>query len=321
MQDNGRGPPGGDGTAFARRVTGILRGLARPGTYLGAAREIAHGSFQLAAYPFGMVPMPPARNAGYRPPRLRETSLLATDPGMTCTPVVLVHGYVHNRSAFLVMQGALRRAGFQYVHAFNYLPLAYDLLELATLLAGEVERILATWGAQRCMIVGHSMGGMIARTYVQELGGEDTVDTVVTLGSPHRGTYTAYAGLGPAAAQLRPGSAFLRRLHDGARPSAVRWVAFYSDLDAAVVPAASGRLEPAALQAVNVRVGDIGHTSLLLTGEVLRGVVQYLSNPALGRPVSLPDVSALPTPAQRQRRHGAAGVEGSMRAEDVSDHR
>jgi pimeloyl-ACP methyl ester carboxylesterase len=227
MQDNGRGPPGGDGTAFARRVTGILRGLARPGTYLGAAREIAHGSFQLAAYPFGMVPMPPARNAGYRPPRLRETSLLATDPGMTCTPVVLVHGYVHNRSAFLVMQGALRRAGFQYVHAFNYLPLAYDLLELATLLAGEVERILATWGAQRCMIVGHSMGGMIARTYVQELGGEDTVDTVVTLGSPHRGTYTArLCVLAPAARRRATlGSALGSLLlgpRRGSRPSGER---------------------------------------------------------------------------------------------------
>jgi triacylglycerol esterase/lipase EstA (alpha/beta hydrolase family) len=152
------------------------------------------------------------------------------------------------------------------------------------------------------MLVGHSMGGMIARTYVQELGGEDTVDTVVTLGSPHRGTYTAYAGFGPAAAQLRPGSAFLRRLENGARPSRVRWVAFHSDLDAAIVPSSYARLEPAALQAVNVQVRDTGHTSLLLTGEVLRGVVQYLANPALDRPSPSPGLAALPSPAQRRRR-------------------
>jgi pimeloyl-ACP methyl ester carboxylesterase len=40
-------------------------------------------------------------------------------------------------------------------------------------------------------IVGHSLGGMIARYYVQRMGGSAAVGTLVTLGGPHTGTVTA----------------------------------------------------------------------------------------------------------------------------------
>lgn len=265
-----------------------LRTLLRPGAVAGTVREAALSVFHLTTYPLGVVP-------GLRPPRLRrdappprgrrKRSLLASDPETARTPVVLVHGWFHNGSAFLVMSRALKRAGFQHVHQLGYSPLVHDVPTAAGLLAVEVRRVLAAHGAERCMVVGHSMGGLVARSYVQDLGGEDTVDTVITLGTPHRGTYASYLGLGPAAVQMRPGSDFLRGLEATARPSRVRWVAYYSDLDFLITPAVSAKLVHPAFQATNVRLRDTGHLSLLLSSEVLRGVVDWLSDPQVARPL------------------------------------
>ena len=56
------------------------------------------------------------------------------------------------------------------------------------------------------------MGGLIARYYVQRLGGDARVHTLVTLGTPHGGTAAAYLVPHRLARQLRPDS-------DAGRPS------------------------------------------------------------------------------------------------------
>ena len=232
---------------------------------------------------------------------MRAQSRLALDPTLASTPVLLVHGYIHNRSAFLAMSRQFKRAGFRYVDGFNYNALTDGIPEAAARLGAEVERVLTATGATRVLIVGHSMGGMVARYYVQELGGEDTVDTLITLGSPHRGTYASYVGLGAATAQLRPRSELLARLDASARPGPVRWIAYWSDLDIFVTPVSHARLDHPALGAHNVRVRDTGHLSLLASGWVLKDVLAHLTNPDLHRPTE-EDVAALATTAQRRRR-------------------
>lgn len=271
--------------ALGRHAADAARALGRRASALGTAREVALGAVHVATYPLGLLARP-RRAVGYDRRSLLQRSLLALDPAAACTPIVLVHGWFHNRSAFLVMGRALRRAGFQHVSDWSYNALAQPIPTSAALLAAEVERVLAATGADRCTLVGHSLGGLVARAYVQEHGGEATVDTLVTLGTPHRGTYTSYLGLGPAVTQMRPGSAFLRRLEETARPSAVRYVAYWSDLDLLVAPAVHGKLVHPALQATNVRLTDTGHLSLLLSGEVLRGVVTWLADRDAGRPAA-----------------------------------
>ncbi len=271
-----------DDAALVRRQAAIaLRSLVRPGTYIGAVREVALTAVHAAAYPMGVARDGHRRTTPFTPPPGAEVAVADHDTaGM---PIILVHGYVHNRSAFLGMSRALRKRGFRHIHAFDYNPLAYDIPEIAGMLAAEVERVLAVSGADRCMLVGHSMGGVIARYYVQQLGGHDLVDTVITLGAPHRGTYAAYLGVGRAVAQIRPGTTLLRKLQETSRPSDVRWVALYSDLDALVVPAVNAKLTHPALRATNIKLADLGHLSLLLSGEVLRTVVAHLADRTLNR--------------------------------------
>lgn len=264
-----------DRALIRRQLTAAGRALLRPRAYAGAAREMALAAFHVATYPLGIVPSAQPVAVPFSARRMLGTSPM--DAGAAETPVVLVHGYIHNHSAFLVMAGALRRAGFAHVHGLNYNPLRAGIAEIADALAVEVERVLGATGAPRCIIIGHSMGGIVARYYTQLIAAPGTVDTVVTLGSPHRGTYTAHLGPGPAARELRPRSPLLRRLEESARPSEVRWIAYYSDLDIMVTPAVSAKLVHPALRATNIRIHDTGHLSLLLSGEAMRSIVTHFS--------------------------------------------
>src|SRR3989442_7032 len=78
----------------------------------------------------------------------------------------------------------------------------------------DIGNVMRQSGAPRVHLVGHSLGGLVARWYVQESGGAKSVDHCITLGTPHRGTLAAYAGIGEAAVQMRPGSAVLKQLAD-----------------------------------------------------------------------------------------------------------
>ena len=92
---------------------------------------------------------------------------------------------VDNRSIFTVLRRGLRRRGFRRVLAINYSPLTSDVRLAATNLATRVEQLCAETGFERIHVIGHSMGGLIARYYVQRLGGDARVHTLVTLGTPH----------------------------------------------------------------------------------------------------------------------------------------
>ena len=277
-----------DDRALLRRQFGeATRAVLRPRTYLGALKEAGLSAFHIATYPLGVMPSARPVAVPFVSRRQVHHPVFETDPEAAHTPVVLVHGYVHNRSAFLVMAASLRRAGFQHVHGLNYNPLRDGIPTIAEMLAVEVDRVLGATGAERCMIVGHSMGGIVARYYTQELAEPGTVDTVITLASPHRGTYTAHLGIGSAAGQLRPKTALMRRLEEGARPSDTRWISYYCDLDLMVTPAVSAKLVHPALKATNIRLHNTGHLSLLLSGEALRSIVDHLADRQLGRAVDL----------------------------------
>lgn len=260
-----------------RQARAAVKTLLRPATYAGAAREVALTGVHAALYPLGIVGAQPkaepdgANTAAPTHPALRD------DPDTADIPVVLVHGYVHNRSAFTVLSHQLRRAGFRYVHGLNYNPLRSDIAEIAGMLAIEVDRVREVTGSPRVMLVGHSMGGIVARYYTQELAAPETVDTVITLASPHRGTYTTYLAPGPAARDLQPGSRLIRRLKESARPSATRWIAYWSDLDFFVTPTEHAKIVHPALDATNRRLSTTGHLSVLMSREVTSGVVDQLA--------------------------------------------
>jgi pimeloyl-ACP methyl ester carboxylesterase len=244
----------------------IRRAVTRPETYTGALRELTSTAACVARYPLGVI------DAAIR------TGTPCGRPELD-TPVLLVHGYGHNRSGWVGLDRALRREGFTSVHTWNYNPLRYDVPTLAAHLGERVELLRAITGSAKVHVVGHSLGGVLLRWYVQELGGDQTVDTAITIASPHEGTDLARLVFGPGATTIRqiaPGSEVMRTIAAGARASAVRWIAFYSNLDALVMPATSAMIRAPELRAVNVFVKDQGHLSIMLAPAVTGSIVEQL---------------------------------------------
>ena len=191
------------------------------------------------------------------------------------TPVALVHGYFHNRSGFDYLSRELRLRGFRWIHGMNYNPLGHSIPDLAERFGHYVEDLRRVSGANRVHLVGHSLGGVIARWYVEELEGYKVVDTCVTIGTPHHGTLAAYLGPGAAARDLRPGSGVMQRLDQSLRRSRVKYVNLYSDLDFLILPPSSALL-PEQRNVHNHLIEDLGHTSLLLSEELVDQLCGHL---------------------------------------------
>jgi pimeloyl-ACP methyl ester carboxylesterase len=246
------------------RLPGVTA-LLRPAALRGAAVELAWVTAHLATYPLGVAAERRAR--ADRPLHLGKLSpvqrgLVVGDIEAAGTPILLVHGLVDNRSIFTVLRRGLRRRGFNRVLSVNYSPLTSDVREAARLLAERVEHLCVETGFERIHVVGHSMGGLIARYYVQRMGGDTRVHTLVTLGSPHSGTLPAHLIPHRLARQLRPDSDLVGELRRPAPGCRTRFVAVWSDLDQMIVPRTSAQIDHPDLSARNVAVRGVGHMSL-----------------------------------------------------------
>ncbi|WP_420079854.1 esterase/lipase family protein [Streptomyces sp. JL4002] len=205
-------------------------------------------------------------------------------------PVLLLHGFTDNRSVFVLLRRALGADGLRHVEAYNYSPFTVDLRVTARHLARRVEELCARTGHDRVDLVGHSLGGLVGRYYVQRLGGDARVRTLVTLGTPHSGTRVApFMDAHPLVRQMRPDSEVLAELAAPAPGCATRCVAFWSEFDALLSPAGSARIEHADLRVENVQVTGIGHLALPAHPAVIAAVRRALDGPG---PVAVPDAGA-----------------------------
>jgi triacylglycerol esterase/lipase EstA (alpha/beta hydrolase family) len=190
-------------------------------------------------------------------------------------PVILVHGYGGKKSHFFAVERGLREAGFTSIHAMKYNAWFSDIPMLARRLVHLVHDVRAETGAGRVHLVGHSLGGVIIRYAVCVLGLDVSVDTAITVASPHGGSPVARLGRSVTARQLRSGSDVLREIEEAARPGRTRWVAYSSNLDA-IVPASRAVIRPACLRAENLRIVNQSHLSILVSPQLVRSVVHQL---------------------------------------------
>lgn len=187
-------------------------------------------------------------------------------------PVILLHGLFQNRSCLLPLTWRLRRAGFDRIVAINT-PAWLELETLTDRLRQAVDAVRAATGAEHIHLVGHSMGGIIARNYLQSGTGGRPVARCVTLGSPHRGSKLAPFAVSRLGRSLLPGSPLLARLNATPLPAGVRFTAIYSRHDNIIVPMESARLEGAE----NIELTEIGHTAMLFSRRTAEAVLAALS--------------------------------------------
>jgi triacylglycerol lipase len=247
------------------KVVVLTRDLPRAAS--GLAVEAGWTALHLLMYPLGLMREPEVGDRARRHDldglSPEQRSLFHQGVEAAETPILLVHGIIDNHSIFTRLDHALRRRGFRTVSAYDYGLLTRDIRAASMLLGEAIEKVAANSGYERIHVVGHSLGGLMARYYVQRLGGDARVHTLVTLGTPHQGTQLARAlPLVPLVRQLTPSSPVIRELTEPAPGCRTRFLAFYSDLDHLVVPSRNGRIEHPDLNASNVAVRGVGHLSM-----------------------------------------------------------
>ncbi|MGP5659761.1 esterase/lipase family protein [Corynebacterium falsenii] len=103
-------------------------------------------------------------------------------------PVVLIHGTISSKNVWQNLVLRLRSDDFVVFCPDYGVHGTQDIPTSAQDVGAYIEQVLAATGAEQVDLVGHSQGGLLARYWINELGGEDYVHHLVTLGAPHKGT-------------------------------------------------------------------------------------------------------------------------------------
>jgi pimeloyl-ACP methyl ester carboxylesterase len=159
-------------------------------------------------------------------------------------PVVFVHGFLGDPSNFVVLQRFLHRQGVRNFASFAYGP-RIDYHSLVPLLRDRIADLLHATGAPQVDVVGHSLGGLVARCLTQSEHGH-AVRRLVTLGAPY----------------------FVHPLPE-------QELAIFGGFDA-IVPSPSERT----LHAHRLTIPSCGHLGLLYHPTVLRRVARFFTRPS-----------------------------------------
>ncbi|MGB9356461.1 MAG: alpha/beta fold hydrolase [Azonexus sp.] len=180
-------------------------------------------------------------------------------------PLVLVHGYGCSRGVWWFLRRQFEVAG-HVVATVSLAPPYTNIGKLVPQLAQRIEEVCAATGAEQVVLVAHSMGGLVCRSYLARHG-SDRVERLITLASPHSGSELARIGIGQNAREMEPGSRWLKDLESSVTP--VRAISIRTPHDNYVMPQDNQRL-PGAL---DVALDGIGHLALLFSrrtaGEVI----------------------------------------------------
>jgi len=200
-----------------KSVSWIVRGII--------SSILSHG-VMVACYPLGFI-----------------GKLWRPEPGKrgSSPPIILIHGLYHNPSAWIRFRGTLNRAGYERVYAFHYNSWRHDFHEISGQLNEWITRISSDFPGESVMMVGHSLGGLLAKAYAGRNDPSDGpgVRAIVTLGTPFGGSKAVVFAMGRLANGLNQGSDLIQELEGMHVPSSVSCTAFRSPVDNLVLPAAS----------------------------------------------------------------------------------
>lgn len=187
--------------------------------------------------------------------------------------VVLVHGFLETGTSFNPLKRRLERRGIQcIVPKLRPCDGRGGLEPIAEALKQEIDQ---SFGPNEPIdIVAFSMGGLVSRYYLQELGGASRCRSLTTLASPHHGTQTAWLYPSKGAIQMRPGSEFLSTLDQSeAALGKMPVVSYRSRLDLVILPSASSIWE----RAENIEHPSLLHPFLLTSPTVMRDIERRLT--------------------------------------------
>ena len=179
----------------------------------------------------------------------------AVAPAQPRGAILLVHGYGCNRGVWRGFLGWLGALGWT-VDAIDLSPPQASIADFGKQVLAGARSLCQRASVDRVVIIAHSMGGLAARSALRH-DPQAPIQHVITIATPHLGTYHARMGRGICATEMVPDGIWLTQLnaalpvHD---PSMFTCVA--SRHDNIVSPVAQGLL-PGAESFVCERVGHM----------------------------------------------------------------
>ncbi|WP_287878529.1 MULTISPECIES: alpha/beta fold hydrolase [Acidovorax] len=194
--------------------------------------------------------------------------------------VVLVHGFLCNRGFWLPWMAALRERGHAFV-AVTLEPAFGSIDDYAATIDAAVRRVQEATGMAP-VVVGHSMGGLAVRAWLRSLVADSAtarVHRVITLGTPHGGTWAGRFSSSVNGQQMALGGAWVQQLQKG-EPAARAglFICWYSNCDNIVFPAGTAMLAGAD----NRLVQGVAHMQMAFHPLVMRACLEEMGRGDLG---------------------------------------
>lgn len=186
--------------------------------------------------------------------------------------VVLIHGFICNRGFWNPWLSELRQRDIPSV-AVNLEPVFGSIDDYPPIIEEAVQRITQATGLAPVLIC-HSMGGLAARAWLRANRRGSRVHHVITIGSPHRGTWFGQFSHMTNGRQMRLNGDWVRGLAMAlAQEPAPRFTCWYSNCDNIVFPVSTATLP----DADNRLVRGQAHVELAFHPQVMAGSLALIA--------------------------------------------
>lgn len=187
--------------------------------------------------------------------------------------IVLVHGFLNSGGILRRLAAHLTGAGHTcFIPTLKPCDARCGLPALADQLGRFISESLPD--ASHFAIAGFSMGALVSRYYLQELGGYRRSDAFFSICGPHEGTLSAYMYPGEGVYQMRLNSKLLAQLDQTAnRLDGIPITCYWTPFDLMIRPISSARWSRAEL----VRIPALIHSLILFDQRLYRDIEQRLS--------------------------------------------
>jgi pimeloyl-ACP methyl ester carboxylesterase len=218
----------------------------------------------------------------------RQAVLLPRDRAIICPVhvgdgedvIILLHGLFASAGVLRPLRTQIEQDLGAHTASFSYLP-GPSIRTLSLRLAELIDRLPC--GA-RLHLVGHSVGGVVARYYVQVHEPARAVIQTVSIASPFHGTPQARWLPGPIRAEIAPGSELLREIEVTARTCSVPHTSIVAAGDTMVPPSSA-----VFHYGPTIVMDGRGHNTLLFDDEVRNRVVDLVRAKSKSLPKPLRD--------------------------------
>ena len=174
-----------------------------------------------------------------------------------------------NRWSLLPLQIYLQRCGYKNIWPINNPFLKDDIFEFVDHLHHCVEEYYELNNGEPVVLLGHSMGGLISRHYIERYGSEK-VQAQISCGTPYQGTKTYRLARGLQGQQFKPGSDVCSITEAPTISHLIIW----STRDWVLVPCPNGHLN----DSNEMVISDAGHLGMLVSIPVFRKIFSFIDS-------------------------------------------